>query len=67
MQTAEFNARFAGLKVTQLDVSAFRAGGATYLLNHGYPIQTIQLMGRWDSDAFRRYIRTLPDVFLKHC
>jgi hypothetical protein len=67
LQTTDFLSLFsnlANIHPSKTDVSAFRAGGATFFLNHGYSIPTIQLMGRWDSDAFRRYIRTLPDAFL---
>jgi hypothetical protein len=37
--------------------SSFRAGGATHLAQKGMPIDFIKILGRWDTDAFMRYIR----------
>lgn len=39
---------------------SMRAGGATSLAEHGVPPSLIQLIGRWSSDAFLRYIRKNP-------
>jgi hypothetical protein len=43
---------------TQIDVSthSLRAGGATALFIAGVPIETIRLLGRWQSDTVFRYI-----------
>ena len=35
---------------------SFRIGGASRLCSLGVPDATIQIMGRWASDAFRRYL-----------
>ena len=36
---------------------SFRIGGATLLCSLGVPDATIQILGRWSSSAFRRYLR----------
>ena len=41
---------------------SFRIGGATSLSNAGVPDHVIQLLGRWVSDSFLRYIRVDPAV-----
>ncbi len=40
--------------------SSLRSGGADYLAIIGTPWDIIQAVGRWSSDAFKRYIRTHP-------
>ena len=35
---------------------SFRIGGASMLCSLGVPDATIQIMGRWSSDAFRQYL-----------
>ena len=42
---------------------SFRIGGASMLCSLGVPDATVQLLGRWSSDAFRRYLR-VSDQFL---
>ena len=39
---------------------SMRAGGATSLAEAGVPLDTIQAIGRWSSEAFRIYIRKNP-------
>lgn len=56
-------AQLAKINPTSLDCSAFRAGGATYLLHSGYSHTFIKTFGRWNSDSFIVYLRTLPDAF----
>lgn len=58
-------AALANLNPNQLDESSFRAGGATYLISIGWSFDHLQLFGRWDSDAFKVYIRQLPDAFYR--
>ena len=42
---------------------SFRIGGASMLCSLGVPDATVQLLGRWSSDAFRRYLH-VSDQFL---
>ncbi len=49
--------RFIGLNPTQLTSHSFRIGRATLGLEQGLTIEQIRLMGRWRSDAFRKYLR----------
>jgi hypothetical protein len=37
---------------------SFRAGGATFFARNSVPLDQICLLGRWSSDAWRRYIRS---------
>ena len=37
-----------------------RAGGATSMLLAGMPGELVQIMGRWSSDAYRRYLDMSP-------
>ena len=41
---------------TNINTHSFRAGGATNLANLGVPDYVIQIMGRWRSDAYKRYL-----------
>jgi hypothetical protein len=50
----------------KLGPSSFRAGGATYFANKGVSTDTIQILGRWDSDAFRCYLRLKPHLVTDH-
>ena len=51
--------------ITGLDRSphSLRIGGATSLIQRGIPDVIVQLLGRWNSDAYRSYIR-LDKCFL---
>ena len=40
-----------------LNTHSFRIGGASALATANVPAYQIQLLGRWKSDAFLRYIR----------
>ncbi len=44
---------------------SFRIGAATVAAAAGFPDYLIQALGRWTSDAFRRYIRTSPDLLAR--
>ena len=46
-----------------INTHSFRIGGASMLASLGVPDATIQLLGRWSSNAFRRYIH-VSDQFL---
>ena len=37
---------------------SFRIGAATFAAECGFSDAQIRLMGRWQSDAFRKYIRS---------
>ena len=39
-----------------LDTHSFRIGGASAAASNGIEDSTIQILGRWSSDAYRRYI-----------
>ena len=44
-----------------LNTHSFRIGGASAAATAGIPDSTIQVMGRWASNAYRVYLRT-PDA-----
>ena len=46
-----------------INTHSFRVGGASALASIGTPDSIIQTMGRWRSDAFRRYIH-LSDEYI---
>ncbi|XP_048766991.2 uncharacterized protein LOC125674031 [Ostrea edulis] len=50
-------ATFAGLNPKLYKGHSFRIGGATYATSLGYSENLIKQLGRWNSNAFRRYIR----------
>ena len=47
----------SGLKKKFYKPYSLRIGGATYLAKRGVPDYTIKMMGRWNSSAYRSYIR----------
>ena len=49
---------FAGLDPTLYKSHSFRIGGASHYAELGYSDSQIRLLGRWKSDAFKRYIRS---------
>lgn len=53
---------WAGLSHLRVTTHSFRIGAASYAASRGIPDDEIQQMGRWQSLAFKRYIR-LPSVF----
>ena len=50
--------------VPNINTHSFRRGGASALAAAGTPDHVIQVMGRWKSDAFTKYIE-LPDEFVR--
>jgi hypothetical protein len=44
----------------------FRIGGTTELLVAGTPPDVVRVMGRWSSDSFLRYWRSLDDIVPLH-
>ena len=49
--------QFIGLDPDNFKGHSFRIGAATYAASLGFSDNLIQKLGRWNSDAFRRYIR----------
>lgn len=49
--------RACGLDSTKYKGHSFRIGAATFAAECGYSDAQIRLMGRWKSEAFRKYIR----------
>ena len=47
-----------------LNTHSFRIGGASAAFAAGVPEATIQVLGRWSSDAYRAYIR-IPDSTIR--
>ena len=45
-----------GIKAKDIEARSLRAGGATALFCAGVPMDTTQLIGRWQSDAMLRYL-----------
>ena len=46
-----------------ISTHSFRIGGATAAAKAGVPAHVIQLLGRWRSDAFKKYVRIAPHYF----
>ena len=51
----------AGIDCSRYNGHSFRIGTATTALAKGIPESTIQTLGRWKSNAYRRYIRIPRD------
>jgi len=49
--------QFCGLDAGRYKTHSFRIGGASYYASLGYSDSQIRILGRWKSDAFKRYIR----------
>lgn len=47
-----------GLDPTKYKGHSFRIGASSYAAERGFSDTQIRLMGRWKSDAFKKYIRT---------
>ena len=48
---------WAGMSSLDITPHSFRIGAATWAASQGYSEAQIQIMGRWQSNAFRKYIR----------
>jgi len=57
--------RLTGLEPTNYSGHSFRIGGATSASMAGLTDYEIQLMGRWSSDCYKRYIRSPLSIFLR--
>lgn len=51
--------QFIGLSTEHFKGHSFRIGEATHAASLGFSDQVIQKLGRWNSDAFKHYIRIL--------
>jgi integrase len=49
--------QFIGLSPDQFKGHSFRIGAATHAASLGFSDNVIQKLGRWNSDAFKHYIR----------
>lgn len=49
--------QFIGLSTEHFKGHSFRIGAATHAASLGFSDQVIQKLGRWNSDAFKHYIR----------
>jgi hypothetical protein len=50
----------------RIGVCSLRAGGATHLAEQGVALDTIRLLGRWSSDAWKNYIHSYALIAAKH-
>ena len=55
----------AALPSLNLNTHSFRIGGASAAAAMGIPDSTIQILGRWASNAYRTYLR-LPNSTIQH-
>lgn len=53
---------FAGVSSKVIKSHSFRAGAASYWASKGASDAQIRLWGRWKSDAFKSYVRSLPNL-----
>jgi hypothetical protein len=55
-----------GFQICEIGCHSLRSGSAMAMYLAKIPVTTIQLIGRWKSDAFMRYIREQVDCFTKN-
>lgn len=60
------NAIWATADIPHVTGHSFRIGGTTALLCSGVHPEIVKKMGRWSSDAFLQYWRSLGHLFAKH-
>ena len=53
--------------VPHINTHSSRIGGATAAASAGIPDSTIQTLGRWSSDAYRRYLRLSDESVQEFC
>jgi hypothetical protein len=63
---ASLGERSLGFKIEEIGCHSLRSGSAMAMYLAGVPVTTIQLIGRWKSDAFMRYIREQVDCFTQN-
>jgi hypothetical protein len=64
-QQLTYSLKWAGLHNDRYKGHSFRIGAATTAAAMDTPEDTIKRMGRWHSDAFRKYIR-IPALSVEH-
>ena len=60
VQQTRLHLALLGMDTKLYSGHSFRAGSATTAAMNGLPDWQIKLLGRWNSDAYQRYIRTSP-------
>jgi len=55
-----------GFTIKEIGCHSLRSGSAMAMYLAGVPVITIQLIGRWKSNAFMRYIREQVDCFTEN-
>jgi hypothetical protein len=63
---ASLGEKVLGFKIEEIGCHSLRSGSAMAMYLAGIPVTTIQLIGRWKSDAFMRYIREQVDCFTEN-
>jgi hypothetical protein len=63
---ARCNAIWGPLGFPTITGHSFRIGGTTELLVRGVPPDIVKCLGRWSSDSFLRYWRSLEDIASRH-
>ena len=63
---ARCNAVWGPLGFPTISGHCFRIGGTTELLVRGVPPDIVKSLGRWTSDSFLRYWRSLEDIATRH-
>ena len=53
----EFALQFSKVESSNIKSHSFRIGGATNAMSKGIPYEQVKEMGRWQSDAAKKYIR----------
>ena len=53
----QLSLKFSGLNLKNYKSHSFRIGAATTAWAKGFSEEQIQQMGRWNSEAFKKYIR----------
>jgi hypothetical protein len=61
----QYGERRLGFSVSKIGTHSIRAGAATAMFLAGVPAETIQLIGRWRSQTFLRYIRIQVQLLTK--
>jgi hypothetical protein len=57
IKVLEFALQFSNEKINNIKPHSFRIGVATNAISKGIPYEQVKEMGRWQSDAAKRYIR----------
>ncbi|KLO16817.1 hypothetical protein SCHPADRAFT_847516 [Schizopora paradoxa] len=66
MFLARCNQVWAASNIPRITGHSFRIGGTTELLTSGVEPDVVRAMGRWSSDSFLKYWRSLEHLIPKH-